>query len=414
MSNEADFVISSFFELVNNKAFTPSRVGACLAIPRFKPEILVKICSQAQFILKFSPTVLHISSPIVVVGDLHGSLGDLLRIIKTCGDPKNTQYLFLGDYVDRGDYSIEVMTLILAIFIKYPTRIHLLRGNHEFADVNGIYGFNKEIMNTYGDDWQPIFENFNFVFNYLPLAAIMDEDIFCVHGGLSKGLETVAQIAQIVKPIVDTSDPMIESILWSDPNQSVNGFVESHRGKGFLFGNKAINKFFENNNLKCMIRGHQCEANGVRSEFDSKVFTVFSSSSYGTNGDNLAGVLQILQPGFSKVTRYEPFGKIPRDNANFVPKDIDQFFKPMPFLRTKVRRYTTHNYPFKQLGPSKLIMAKQSQVSQSANRTKSLCIHTAKSFLINPSSSTALPHYLHLVELKDLSNCEVDPIEYVK
>jgi len=129
------------------------------------------------------PNVLRLQSPIVVCGDVHGQLHDVKELLKKGGDPKETKYLFLGDYVDRGYYSVETLELLMLFKIKYPDNFFLLRGNHESRQITSVYGFMDEIYRKYGNNniWKYCVD----MFDYMPIAAVIDEMYFCVHAGLS-------------------------------------------------------------------------------------------------------------------------------------------------------------------------------------------------------------------------------------
>lgn len=143
------------------------------------------------------PSFLEIESPIHICGDIHGQYVDLLRIFSNIGFPPNSRYLFLGDYVDRGNYSLETICLLLAFKIKYPNEIFLIRGNHEAAAINKIYGFYDECKRKIGIK---IWKSFIDVFNCLPITASIDDKILCMHGGLSPDLKDIDMLRKIVRP----------------------------------------------------------------------------------------------------------------------------------------------------------------------------------------------------------------------
>ena len=155
------------------------------------------LCLKSREIFISQPILLELEAPIKIVGDIHGQYYDLLRLFEYGGFPPDANYLFLGDYVDRGKQSLETICLLLAYKIKYPENFFLLRGNHECASINRIYGFYDECKRRYNIK---LWKTFTDCFNCLPIAAIVDEKIFCVHGGLSPEHTSMDQIRRIPRP----------------------------------------------------------------------------------------------------------------------------------------------------------------------------------------------------------------------
>ena len=160
-------------------------------------------------------------------GDLHGQYFDLLRLFEYGGFPPDSNYLFLGDYVDRGKQSLETICLLLAYKIKYPENFFLLRGNHECASINRIYGFYDECKRRYSIK---LWKTFTDCFNCLPVAAVVDEKILCMHGGLSPDLQQLSQIQRIMRPTDVPDQGLLCDLLWSDPDKDVQGWGENDRG----------------------------------------------------------------------------------------------------------------------------------------------------------------------------------------
>ena len=265
--------------------------------PVFTERELTDLCRRTIRKLSENPTpLLEIDSPVMIVGDIHGSIEDLLRIFRLFRPPPETNYLFLGDYVDRGDNSVEVMTIILALYNKYPEHMFLLRGNHEFSHINKVYGFYEEIRYQY--ERTVLWSVFQRVFSYMPLAAVVNKEVFCVHGGLSPYMEKLTAIKTIKLPI-DSYDgqPLISDLLWSDPSDANEEFASNHRGSGVLFGKAAVKKFLSSNDLKFMVRGHQCTTQGVHAFAGTLGMTVFSCSDYCSLLKNRSGALQLLRNG---------------------------------------------------------------------------------------------------------------------
>ena len=173
----------------------------------------------------------------MVVGDVHGQYYDLLRIFEYGGFPPESNYLFLGDYIDRGKQSIETVSLLLCYKIKYPENFFLLRGNHECAQINRIYGFYDECKRRYSIRLWRVFSD---VFNCLPVAALVDEKIFCMHGGLSPELKNLDQIKNIMRPTDVPDTGLLCDLLWSDPERGVENYGDNDRGVSFTFGEKVV------------------------------------------------------------------------------------------------------------------------------------------------------------------------------
>ncbi len=163
--------------------------------------------------------VVHVEAPVNIFGDVHGQLFDLIAHFDKVGWPEQAQkhnFLFLGDYVDRGRHSIETISLLLAFMIKYSGRITLLRGNHECASINRIYGFYDDCKRRYSIK---LWKSFTDCFEWLPVAAVVANKIFCVHGGLSPRLQTLQQLESLERPADPDDTPILSDVLWSDPDR---------------------------------------------------------------------------------------------------------------------------------------------------------------------------------------------------
>ncbi|KAG5840725.1 hypothetical protein ANANG_G00191730 [Anguilla anguilla] len=185
------------------------------------------LCLKSREIFLSQPILLELEAPLKICGDIHGQYYDLLRLFEYGGYPPESNYLFLGDYVDRGKQSLETICLLLAYKIKYPENFFLLRGNHECASINRIYGFYDECKRRYNIK---LWKTFTDCFNCLPIAAIVDEKIFCCHGGLSPDLQSMEQIRRIMRPTDVPDQGLLCDLLWSDPDKDVLGWGENDRG----------------------------------------------------------------------------------------------------------------------------------------------------------------------------------------
>ena len=177
------------------------------------------LCQRVRPILLEQPMLLELEAPLKICGDVHGQFTDLLRLLEYGGFPPASNYLFLGDYVDRGKQSLETICLLLAYKIQYPENFFILRGNHESAGINRIYGFYDECKRRYSIKLWKIFSD---VFNCLPVCALVDEKILCMHGGLSPELKSLQQIADLQRPCDVPDVGLMCDLLWSDPDPKAN------------------------------------------------------------------------------------------------------------------------------------------------------------------------------------------------
>ena len=175
-----------------------------------------QLCAKAKEILVEEANVQRVDSPVTVCGDVHGQFEDVLELFKVGGPCPEINYLFLGDYVDRGYRSVETFLYLLALKVKYPDRITLIRGNHESRVITQSYGFYDECVKKYGS--LNVWRNCTDVFDYLTLSALVDGKILCMHGGLSPKIKVLDDIRKIDrKQDVPNSGPMCD-LMWSDPD----------------------------------------------------------------------------------------------------------------------------------------------------------------------------------------------------
>ena len=282
MSKFLDMMIAAFDSVIGSLSLSDAR------IPQFDQSEIKKLCLFSLDLFNSQGTVLRIDDPVVIVGDLHGSLDDLARLIRHFGKPPETKYLFLGDYVDRGDFSVPVLTYLLAVACRFPESVFLIRGNHEFSHINRVYGFYEEILAT--GESELTWEFFQEVFYYMPLAAVVHGSIFCVHGGLSPSLNSIRRLENIERPVPNYfGDQVVADIVWSDPSDEIEEYGINQRGSGVLFGTEATRAFLEDNRFQLLVRAHQCTKNGVELFANNMGLTVFSCSDYTGDEKNKCG-----------------------------------------------------------------------------------------------------------------------------
>uniref|UniRef100_A0A7S4VL71 Serine/threonine-protein phosphatase n=1 Tax=Ditylum brightwellii TaxID=49249 RepID=A0A7S4VL71_9STRA len=180
------------------------------------------LCQKVRPVLLSQPMLLELEAPLKICGDVHGQFTDLLRLFEYGGFPPESNYLFLGDYVDRGKQSLETICLLLSYKILHPENFFILRGNHESAGINRIYGFYDECKRRYSIRLWKVFSD---VFNCLPVTALVDEKILCMHGGLSPEMESLNQIRDLSRPCDVPDVGLMCDLLWSDPDTGVNIFI---------------------------------------------------------------------------------------------------------------------------------------------------------------------------------------------
>lgn len=363
----SSFISNTYLNYLNVGVDVIEQVGTeDMKIPNFSEEILLDLCEAAtEHFKNLNQTLLRIDPPVIVVGDIHGNLHDLLRIWNSIDDIFEQKVLFLGDYVDRGQYQLETITLLFALTLEYSNNIFLLRGNHEFPAIN-VNSFKQEICSAgYSED---LFYKFNEAFSWMPIAALIGNEIFCVHGGLSPHFREIQQLeTEFQLPIIDfaplpaskkkenasntvhqsqsssicqpsSSSPIIQNLkssrtealfdieknnmalltdlMWSDPTNDCENYIASNRGSGVYFGYLATHKFLSRNNLKVIVRAHEAIQSGVRLMHDSKCITVFSTSGY--RNANLSGIIKFTNNVEDRKSfRLNPITVIPRDEAQF-------------------------------------------------------------------------------------------------
>ena len=236
------------------------------------------------------PVLLELEAPIKICGDVHGQFYDLLRILEFGGYPPDSNYLFLGDYVDRGKQSLETICLLLAYKIKYPENFFMTRGNHECSSINRIYGFYDECKKRFSIK---LWKTFTDCFNCLPVAAILDDKIICMHGGLGPDLDKIDRIRNILRPTDVPERGLLCDLLWSDPDDSSNGFGSNERGVSVVFNGKIVNSFLKNNDLDLICRAHQVVEEGYEFFADRKLVTVFSAPNYCGEFDNAGAMMSV-------------------------------------------------------------------------------------------------------------------------
>jgi len=282
----------------------------------FRKELIIELADQCLKVVRQQPIVLKVKAPVKVFGDVHGQYQDLMRFFDLWGTPSEDftgdieayDYLFLGDYVDRGSHSLETICLLMALKVKYPEQIHLLRGNHEDRWINNVFGFAEECSVRLEEDHtdpNSVFNKINDLFDYLPLAASIEDKILCLHGGIGSTLDKVSKIEALKRPLEVVHDvktdlqQLVVDILWSDPTDTDNhtglhpNYIRDPNNTGNIvkFGPDKVYDFLEKNNLLMILRAHECVMDGFERFAGGTLITVFSATDYCGKHKNAGAVL---------------------------------------------------------------------------------------------------------------------------
>ncbi|CAN6286340.1 unnamed protein product [Urochloa humidicola] len=265
-----------------------------------------QLCAAAKSVFLRQPNLLELDAPLTVCGDLHGQFRDLVRILQQEGAPPRRKYLFLGDYVDRGDQSLETISLLLAYKCRYPEHVFLLRGNHECASVNRVYGFYDDCKRRYT---VRLWRAFTDCFNCLPAAALVDGRILCVHGGISPHLRSLDQIRAMTRPADVPDQGLLCDLLWADPAaQGVQGWgPNDDRGVSCVFGADVLAEFMRRHDLDLLCRAHQVVQDGYEFFAGRRLVTVFSAPNYCGEFDNDGAVMTIDEDLVCSFTIIKPY-----------------------------------------------------------------------------------------------------------
>ncbi|CAG8962180.1 hypothetical protein HYFRA_00005229 [Hymenoscyphus fraxineus] len=279
-----------------------------------------RLCEKAREVLQEESNVQPVKCPVTVCGDIHGQFHDLMELFRIGGPNPDTNYLFMGDYVDRGYYSVETVTLLVALKIRYPSRITILRGNHESRQITQVYGFYDECLRKYGN--ANVWKYFTDLFDYLPLTALIDNQIFCLHGGLSPSIDTLDNIKALDRiQEVPHEGPMCD-LLWSDPDDRC-GWGISPRGAGYTFGQDISEAFNHNNGLTLVARAHQLVMEGYNWSQDRNVVTIFSAPNYCYRCGNQAAIMEIDEHLKYTFLQFDP---CPRAGEPMVSRRTPDYF----------------------------------------------------------------------------------------
>ncbi|RFU34566.1 hypothetical protein B7463_g1762, partial [Scytalidium lignicola] len=286
MSELKDSDVDDFIKRLLDAGYAgKSTKGVCL-----RNAEITAICSRVKEIFLEQPPLLELDAPVKIVGDIHGQYSDLIRMFEMCGFPPSANFLFLGDYVDRGKHSLETILLLMCYKIKFPENFFLLRGNHECANVTRVYGFYDECKRRCN---VKIWKTFVDAFNTLPIAAIVAGKIFCVHGGLSPALSHMDDIRHIARPTDVPDFGLLNDLLWADPADQEKDWESSERGVSYSFGKRVITDFLAKHDFDLVCRAHMVVEDGYEFFEDRILVTVFSAPNYCGEFDNYGAVMSV-------------------------------------------------------------------------------------------------------------------------
>ena len=318
-----DYLMTYNVQLENVRQNMPDKADMAYRL-NINDSILITLSQKISQILAKEANVLTLEGPIYLFGDIHGQFSDLVRFLDITGLPPKVKLLFLGDYVDRGDNSIEVIALLFSLKIKFPNNVFLIRGNHECSNLNNMYGFKEECQERYGNGpGNNVWRNINNALHHLPLSAVINEVIFCTHGGISPKLKKISDINKIKRVRNIPNQGLFCDLTWADPKAQNIEWKDNDRGCSYTFNGEALDAFMEVNEIQLVCRAHQVVNSGYKCFHNNKLVTIFSAPNYcgevGNNGaimyidSDLGCSFTILKPIRQPLKRYDSFSTLPQE-----------------------------------------------------------------------------------------------------
>ena len=335
------------FKPTEEQLFLPNGLPNCAFLKehfiregRLHEEHAIRILHDATELLASEPNMLEVPAPVTICGDVHGQFYDLMKLFEVGGSPATTSYLFLGDYVDRGSFSIECLLYLYSLKLNYPDTFWMLRGNHECKHLTEYFTFKSECLHKYSS---VLYEESLRSFNALPLAAVMNKQFFCVHGGLSPELKSLDDLAKLDRFREPPTKGLMCDLLWADPiedydedNMDQTYVRNTVRGCSYAFTYKASCQFLERTGLLSIIRAHEAQDAGYRMYKRTKtmgfpsLLTMFSAPNYLDTYNNKAAVLKYE----NNVMNIRQFNASP--HPYWLPHFMDVFTWSLPFVGEKI------------------------------------------------------------------------------
>jgi len=328
---------------------------------RLNKQDAIRLIRAAGALFEKEPNLVRLRQPIAVCGDVHGQFFDLLQLMRTAGNPSTIKYLFLGDYVDRGQFSTEVVFYLFAHKISYHGTFFMLRGNHECRHLTTFFTFKEECIYKYDLE---VYDEFMNAFDHMPLAATINHRFFCVHGGLSPDISHLQEIAKIDRHRETPREGPFCDLLWSDPyDENSKAEAEDETGTrkryqsptkwfsynetrqcSYVYGTEATKQFLERNRLQAILRGHEVQNDGYRFSMTNgmipRVITIFSAPNYCDVYKNKGACLQVHKDQL----KIRQFSSSP--HPYYLPNFMDVFTWSLPFISEKVTDMVYHMLEF--------------------------------------------------------------------
>lgn len=310
---------------------------------RIVKQDALQIVEIAQTLFRREPNLILVQDPVTIVGDIHGQYYDFLKLLDLGGNPERTKYIFLGDYVDRGSFSLECVLVLFALKINFPSSITLLRGNHECRQMTTFFSFRKECLSK-GDI--ELYDRIMDCFDCLPLAALVNGKFLTVHGGIGPELVTLDDINRVQRYSEPPKSGTYCDLLWADPIESQGREppfkTNDVRGCSYFFSQEAVLNFLKRNDILSVIRAHEAQLDGFKmynwngDEDFPAVITIFSAPNYCDVYNNKGAIIKFE----NSTLNIQQFNYT--QHPYCLPDFMDVFAWSLPFVVERVAEILYH------------------------------------------------------------------------